>query len=220
MALHRLRIEQTVYYTVQEPGFPKETPPDLLLVLHGYGQQSEKYIRTFAGLKTRNLLVVAPQAPHQFYMKIHPKIVGCTWLTIFERDQSVDDFFKYMQTLFLQLGEEFVFNHNRIFLLGFSQGVSMAYRLLVAERIPVAGLIACSADIPPDVLPDLPKLNRTPVLITHGNEDSIVSRTEADRAERELARLHFNVEKYIFPGGHSIPVSVAEQIYRWCQKTG
>ncbi|MCA9730564.1 hypothetical protein KC799_00445 [candidate division KSB1 bacterium] len=216
MALRTLRIEQTVYYAVQEPDSPVENEVDLLLVLHGYGQQADKFIQTFAPLKQRNLIVVAPQAPNQFYLKLHPKIIGSTWLTSFERDQAISDFHDYMQRLFVRLQEEMKFNVQRIFMLGFSQGVSMAYRLLVSQRIPVAGLIACSADIPPDVVEQLENFDHVPILLVHGNDDSIVPRTECDKAEKMLRSKGFQTEKFTFPGGHVIPNFVVEKVYTWC----
>ncbi len=216
MAIRRLKIEKTAYYAQQEPEYPKDDPPDLLIALHGYGQLAEKFLQTFTPLKNRNITVVAPQASNQFYVKLTPKIIGSTWLTQFERDQAIEDFLNYMQRLFANLQSEISFNPQAVFLLGFSQGVSMAYRLLCAKRIPVAGLVACSADIPGDVLQHLPGLRQTPILITHGNDDSIVPRTAAEAALRELRKQQFNVEKYSYPGGHVIPSFVVEKIFNWC----
>ncbi|KAA3657312.1 MAG: hypothetical protein DWQ10_13600 [Calditrichaeota bacterium] len=218
VAIRHLRIEKTAYYALQEPAFPTAEMPDLLLVLHGYGQQAEKFLHTFAPLQKRNLVVVAPQASNQFYLKLHPKIIGSTWLTSFERDQAIEDFVDYMAQLYTCLKSEVRFNTGRVFVLGFSQGVSMAYRLLVAQRIPVSGLIACSADLPPDVVPHLDAIVHTPVLLVHGNDDSIVPREESDKAEHVLHSKKIVVEKYLFPGGHAIPGFVVEKVYDWCKK--
>ena len=182
MAIHHLKIEKTAYYSLQEPAFRRQETPPLLLALHGYGQLAEKFLQTFAPLKNRNLTIVAPQAPNQFYLKLVPKIIGSTWLTKFERDTAIADFLAYMHTLLAHLQAEIDFNPQAVFLLGFSQGVSMAYRLLCANLFPVAGLIACSADIPADVLPKLSAFTKTPVLITHGDDDSIVTRAAAESA--------------------------------------
>ena len=215
MSLHHLPVQQSAYFAVQEPDFPQETAPDLLLALHGYGQMAEKFLATFGRLRNRNLLIIAPQAPHQFYVKLQPKIVGCTWLTQFERDRSIEEFLGHMTTLFEHVQNQLRFAPRRVVVLGFSQGVSMAYRLLCSQRLPLAGLIACGGDLPPDVLDNLSAVNHTPILLAHGNDDSIVPRREADNAEKILQAKGFVVDKYVFPGGHAIPYFVSDKIIEW-----
>ncbi len=208
------KIDLTVDLAIQRTN-ESEQAPSLLLALHGFGQSCEKFIRVFQPMTGRNIVVAAPQAPHQFYVKTAPKIVGFTWLTKYERDRSVEDFVNYMTKTISAVENECGASFENIFLLGFSQGVSMAYRLAVSGKITPKGLIACGADLPPDVRPKLRTVKKFPVLLTHGLEDALVPLHKAEEAEDILKENGFFVEKHLFPGGHEIPRSVVNKVGDW-----
>lgn len=213
--LESLVIEQAVDFAVLPPYSTINEETILLVVLHGYGQNCERFIRVFEPLQHRNILVVAPQAPHQFYVKMNPKIVGFTWLTQYQRDRSIDEFVNYMQRLLGRIVEMHSCNRERVFFLGFSQGVSMAYRAAVSGKLPVAGVIACGADLPPDVSKKLSHAQRFPVYIAHGIEDTVVPLEKARQAQATLRANNFQVEPFFFPGGHEIPGEVVEKFANW-----
>jgi predicted esterase len=213
--LESLAIEQTVDFAVLSPNFAIDEKTNLLVVLHGYGQSCTRFIRVFEPLQRKNILVVAPQAPHQFYVKMNPKIVGFTWLTQYKRDRSIDEFVNYMQRLLGRIIEMHSCHRGRVFFLGFSQGVSMAYRAAISGQLSVAGVIACGADLPPDVSEKLPYVERFPVFLGHGVEDTVVPLEKARQAEATLRANDFQVETFFFPGGHEIPVEVVEKIADW-----
>ena len=103
------------------------------------------------------MIVVAPQAPSQFYFRYEPKrLVGFSWLTMFEKENSINDFIGNMRLVLDRVPEQHPYNRDRVFVLGFSQGVSMAYRFAVRGGVHPAGVIACCADLPPDVAQVLP----------------------------------------------------------------
>ncbi len=211
----RLVIRHSVYYAL--------TPASgdtLLLALHGYGQTCERFLQVLQPLSAEGITVLAPQAPNAFYVKMRTRTVGFTWLTRFERDRAIEDFFDYMDQVIAVAGEQRETPFRRIFLLGFSQGVSMAWRYALSGRLQPAGLIACGADLPPDVQPALQSAAAFPVLLAHGNADSIVPVEKTHAAERELRRLGFAPEKFLFPGGHEIPLSLLHHIADWIRRCG
>lgn len=213
-----LVIEQTVDYAIQLPDHPPDGETTLLIVLHGYGQTCEKFIKVFAPLRQEKILTVAPQAPHPFYVKLTPKIVGFSWLTLYQRDRAVGDFIGYMRRLIRCICSDFAFKPAQVYFLGFSQGVSMAYRFAVGSDTPPGGVIACGADLPPDVAEKLPQSPKFRVLIAHGIEDTIVPIEKAHAARQELLRQRFPVEQFIFPGGHEIPAEAVKKIGEWIQR--
>ena len=210
----RLSITLSVYYSLLQP--EGASPPDtVLMALHGFGQRCDHFIQLFEPLRTKDILVVAPQAPHPFYLKMNPKTVGFTWLTQYERDQAIRDFIGYMDRLLEELQRSEKIRPHRLFFLGFSQGVSMAYRYAVHGRYPVSGLIACGADLPPDVAERLPHIQPFPVLLIHGLEDAVVPLSKCLEAERILTRYRYPVETFHFQGGHKIPGEGIALIGRW-----
>ena len=212
--VERMTIEHSVYYATLEPRGDAENPP-LLIALHGFAQRCNRFIAWFDALRDHGVLVVAPQGQHQFYLDIASKKVGFNWLTVYERDQSIADFIGYMRRLIERIGKTRTFDPERVFILGFSQGVSMAYRFAVSDGFRPAGLIACCADLPADVAAKLPATKPFPVLLQHGQDDPMAPPAKGDEAEAILRDHGFPVERHVYPAGHEIPAEAIERIAKF-----
>ncbi|MEK7729645.1 MAG: dienelactone hydrolase family protein [candidate division KSB1 bacterium] len=199
----KLSMAHSVYYAVAAP--ETEAPAPLLLVLHGFGQVAAEFIKIFEPLVQRGILVAAPQAPHQFYRSLADRTVGFSWLTRYERDQSIQDFAGYMEKFYDLVRRERRVDTQRVFVLGFSQGVSMAYRMWAHSRVPLAGGIACGGDLPPDIGERLSALSPLRVLLVHGRHDQIVPLRKAHEAQTQLENAGMPVELFEFEGQHLIP---------------
>ncbi|NUO82289.1 dienelactone hydrolase family protein [candidate division KSB1 bacterium] len=206
----KMQIDHTVYYALSAPA--TETPAPLLFVLHGFGQVAAEFIKVFEPLVQRGIVVAAPQAPHQFYKSLVERSVGFSWLTRYEREQSIQDFAAYMEKFFAHVQREHRIDTNHVFVLGFSQGVSMAYRMWAHSRVPLAGLIACGGDLPPDIAESLRRLPARRVLLVHGRRDQIVPMHKAHEAQAQLSAAGLPVELFEFEGGHLIPPEAMLQI--------
>lgn len=206
----KLHINHTVYYAVSAP--KTETPTPLLIVLHGFGQVAADFIKIFEPLVQRGILVAAPQAPHQFYKSLAERSVGFSWLTRYERDQSIQDFAAYMEKFYALIQSELRVEARRVFVLGFSQGVSMAYRMYAHSRVPVSGIIACGGDLPPDIAENLRALSPLRVLLVHGRRDQIVPLRKAHEAHTQLTAAKLPVELFEFEGEHFIPSAAMPRI--------
>lgn len=218
-ALQRLAIEATAYYTVNESPEGFSAPPALLVALHGWGQQAKHFARIFRPLRKENILVVAPQAPNQFYLDWHTKKVGFSWLTVYEKDQSIRDLNNALLKLLDTLQARYHYDPNKIFLLGFSQGSSIAYRFAVSHKVPIAGMISCCADLPPDVATALPNVTAFPVLLGYAEKDALVPRTKVEKAEGILRAANFDCEVYPYPGEHKVSTDFVEKLGRWIAGT-
>lgn len=201
-------------YAVQSPETGDGAMP-LVIALHGWGQSCRGFVRRLAILADRGFLLAVPQAPHPLYVSTEPKKVGFSWLTLYERDRAVDEFLDYMDLLIAQLRADYVLDESRIFLLGFSQGVSMAHRLAVSGRIPVAGLVAWAADLPPDVAEKLPGRDPYPVLLVHAGDDPMVPYAKSDEAAATLAKHDFAVDRIAYTGGHIIAPEPLARVADW-----
>jgi phospholipase/carboxylesterase len=213
--LDRLPIETTAYYTVNRApeGFSK--PPSLLLVLHGWGQDCRSFARVFRKLRNANVLVVAQQAPHLLYLDSSRKKVGFSWLTRYEKFQSINDLNAYFERLLAALQDKYVYDSKEIYLLGFSQGSSIAYRFAVSGRVPVAGVISCCADLPPDVAEVLPSTTPFPVLLGYAEEDAMVNPNLSRDAEAKLRNGGFACEVYPYPGSHRVSSEFVTRLGDW-----
>jgi predicted esterase len=207
----KMQMAHTVYYAVHAPE-ANGGPHPVLIVLHGFGQRADEFIQVFEKLPARGILVAAPQAPHHFYPNFPSRDVGFSWLTRYERDQSVADFIGYMRQFVELLKIQHVADLAKLYVLGFSQGVSMAYRFWVHQAAPVRGIIAVSSDLPPDVVERLNDVPPTQVSIFHGREDQIVPIAKSREAATILRAHAIPVELIKFDGGHYIPSPAVERI--------
>ncbi len=215
-ALYRIPIEYSAYYAVQEAVGSHSSPPALLIAMHGYGQSCKRFIQNFSALADRNFLVIAPQAINHFYWERGK--VGFAWLTRFMRDQTLSDTFDYFERVLRAVDRDFDFDPERVFLMGFSNGAAMAFRLGTSGLVKPAGIVVCCGDLPADVAERLPDLERFPVLIAHGKEDPMVSIDKAREAEAALRSNGFETETLFFDGGHEMRPAEMDRILNWLQE--
>ena len=212
--LRSMTIELSVEYAVARPTAPDASTP-LLLLLHGWGQTCRSIHRRFGALRERGILLIAPQAPHPFYVSMEPKKVGFSWLTQYERDRAIEEFRAYMRRLLEHLAHEEQYDPQRVFIAGYSQGVSMAYRLAVSDVIQPRGFVACNADLPPDVAAMLPHVPPFPILLVHGQNDPLVPTSKSEEALETLTKHGFAVDRWLHDGGHEIPPTAASHVGDW-----
>lgn len=215
--LRTVAFESTAYYAIQYPDHGLDAETRGLVVLHGWGQSSRSFLRKFAALKQQNTLVIAPQAPHQFYLDMATRKVGFGWLTAFDRDNGITTAVAALDSILHQVEVETGKPLNPFF-LGFSQGVSMAWRYALYGAHSVSGLIACGGDLPPDVEEALPGRGRLPVMLVHGKGDTIVPFSKSEAAETALRSIGIPPETLYFPGGHDLPAALLERLPGWMKE--
>jgi len=92
---------------------------------------------------------------------------------------------------------------QRVVLVGFSQGSIMALDAVASGRWPLAAVVAFSGRLS-SPLPLSPSPG-VPVLLIHGEQDSVINSLETKRAAATLRTLGVTVQDIILPGlGHSL----------------
>ena len=211
-----LRVEHTVYYTVLEPEPSDAGPPALLLALHGYGMACKSFIRNFGWLRERNILVVAPQGPSQFRWEESGGI-GFGWLTEHKPQQTIEDQMSYMRTLFEKIRADYKFDEERVFTLGFSQGVPVAYRVAASDIVKVKGVVSCAGKLPEDIIQRMGTFEEFPVLLIHGRGDESVPIEEAEQADEILSDGGFEINTHYFDGYHDLPPDQVDVVVKWIE---
>jgi predicted esterase len=209
------QISFTTYYATQEPGQSGVGKPPLLLALHGWGQNARRFLRDFRCLKDEPLFIAAPQGPHQFYLDTPDRKVGFNWLTRYDKASAIRDTNAYLARLLEHLQDECPYDPQRIYLMGFSQGVSMAWRFAVSGLVKPAGMVACCADLASDVAARLPETQPFPVYLAYGKEDPLVPADKMDEAIHALRDAGFPCKQDIFDGGHELPEPLLERVAYW-----
>ena len=213
---HHLGTTRTArYYTL---GPSARAARETWFVLHGYGQLAGRFLRAFEPLDDGTRCLVAPEGLSRFYLesgtggRAHDK-VGATWMTREDRLAEIEDYVRYLDTVFAEILRERG-SAGSVCVLGFSQGTATAARWLAQGTARADRLILYGGEVPPDL--DLAvaraRWERTALMLVAGSEDpyitpKVLARDEARLREHGIAH---RVER--FEGGHEIRGDVLRRI--------
>lgn len=188
------------------------TVDTIWLVLHGYGQLSEYFIRNFTSIQKPGTYIIAPEALSRFYLQGFSGRVGASWMTKEAREDDIGDYIYYLDKIFEELATKVDLSAVKINLLGFSQGAPTLYRWVIHTRIKINKLIFWSGIFPPDMntdgMPVTPEklkdiFNRKEVYIIYGNSDQFL-KEEHQGQLKQWSSLFPNLQILLFDGGHHI----------------
>ena len=177
----------------------------LLIVLHGYGQLAEHFIRKFHQLP-ENYYIVAPEAMHHFYLNGSSGRVGASWMTKEDRINNIADNNEYLNNLvdFLQKEKQF----SELLVLGFSQGGATAARWN-AQRKDIDQLILWASVFPPD-LEESSFSNSKNGTFVIGKHDEFYDAAAQDKEINKYRSLSFKIVEY--DGKHDIDVETLKNL--------
>jgi len=183
--------------------FSKDTK-NVWLVFHGLGYLSRYFIRYFSGLNAEENYIIALQAPSKYYQGTDFKHVGASWLTKENTIQETENVLAYIDSVW---DKEAHNDKNKLIVLGYSQGVSVAARWLSSREIQCDHLILHSGGIPVELKPtDFQYLsNSTKVTYLYGDQDPYI--TEARKTEEHLKGDKLfgdRLEVQVFKGVHEV----------------
>lgn len=203
----------------QQLGELSPATTQLWLVLHGYGQLAEYFIRHFAPLYAADpagTVIVAPEGLSRFYLSGTSGRVGASWMTRADRLAEIDDQATYLNTLLGHLRTACLPN-VRLTVLAFSQGTATASRWLtqVAPAWRPDQLVLWAGDFPADI--DAPAAQRLlkglPVALVGGDQDQYVSPAQLLAQANTLRQLGAQVSTHSFAGGHTLSAEVLHQLH-------
>jgi predicted esterase len=183
MSVEYLAIETPTHgrVVIARPSVPSTTT---LVAFHGYGQGAEELMSEMKRIPGHEALtLISVQALHRFYARGDERIVA-SWMTRQDRDHAIVDNLEYVDRAIDHAAPA----DGRLCVLGFSQGVAMAYRAGVRGRRRVDGIIAVGGDVPPDVK-DVPADRWSKVLIAAGATDHWYTPDKVT-ADAEFLRSH------------------------------
>ncbi|HUR82915.1 MAG TPA: alpha/beta hydrolase [Thermoanaerobaculia bacterium] len=173
----------------------------MVIMIHGRGADMNDLADLAPLLDTpTGARFVFPNAPKPF--EAYPGMsFGWTWFEGWPPEQSS---VSESREVLLQFLDEITAEYptSSLIISGFSQGAMMS--LDVGLRRDAAAIIAMSGGLYDHDLPDLSARRQTPVLISHGAIDEVVSVNYARRARAVLEAAGFDVEYHEYPMGHQV----------------
>ena len=178
---------------------------EVWIVLHGYGQLVQFFIRKFKILKEYNITVIAPEAQSRFYNEGFKGRVGATWMTSEERETDIADYTKYLNSVYKKYG----LKTKKVTLLGFSQGGATAGRWYSSNSELFKRLILWSSVFPPDF--KLEKFDLSYCDIVMGDNDPFMNKNSFNQLEK-LISDNKKIALHTFDGGHDIDSSTLKKL--------
>ena len=181
-----------------------KNPTKAIIGLHGWTGDEHSLRPVAIGVNLRNAKWYFPRAP---YPTDHS--VGYSWFSgSDEKGWEYKATFNLMNSLLDRIQAE-GFPPGKIYIVGFSQGASLAleYALRLPYTlggiVPIAGFIKFPEKLKRSVT--LPGRS-SPTLIMHGNQDTIVKPEAGHNTLRFLQELGNPVRLETYPAKHKIPV--------------
>jgi predicted esterase len=172
----------------------------LLVGFHGYGEMAEDEMKRLVEIPgSDRWTIVSIEGLHQFYRRRTNEVVA-SWMTRQNRDLAIADNIAYVSHVIRRVSEECSAGPPLV-LAGFSQGVAMAFRSAAALDRPIAAVIACGGDVPPEL--DAAALSRiNAALIGRGVRDDWYTAEKLASDEQRLRAAGVSVETLVLDAAH------------------
>jgi phospholipase/carboxylesterase len=189
-----------------------ERPP-LLVLTHGVGANERQMAQLAPALDPR-FVVVSVRSP----LTLGPNAYGWFHVTFTPQGpviaaEEAEAGWRLLARFVDEAVAAYGADPRRVFLGGFSQGAIMALATLLTAPERVAGAVAMSGRLLPEVLPHAApneSLRGKPVLVVHGEADEKLGVHLARWAREQLTRFPIDLAYRELPMGHAVtPESVA-----------
>ena len=183
-----------------------EGATDVWFVCHGYGQLASRFLERFRVLESEGRCIVAPEGLSRYYLTENAteRRVGASWMTREDRLHEIDDYVRYLDTLYAQV----VPATARVTALGFSQGTATVCRWAAFGVARIDRLMVWGGEVPPDLdLGDArvsARLRGLRLTLVYGTKDQFFTPKIVAGTESRLKEHKVDYERTQFDGGHEI----------------
>jgi phospholipase/carboxylesterase len=197
-------------------GYEPNYPYPLLVFLHGHGSSEEQILRLAPRLSRRNYICIGLRGPHAVTSR-RTGAVSYTWGPNTDPDGGMED---YVLRSIEQTRRLYHVHSERIYLAGFREGATLAYRLgmLYPERF--AGIISLNGLLARRGGPllRLPEVRKLRVLIGHGIANALVPLALAMQDFRLLYTAGLDIRVHTYPTNHRIHPHMLRDVDRWIMR--
>ncbi len=208
---HHIQTTRTARY--HSLGSLESEISEVWYVLHGYGQRAEDFLKNFLPIANESILVIAPEALSRFYVKGFAGDVGASWMTREDRMSEIQDYVRYLDNLYAEVGFMLKKPPQKIIALGFSQGSPAVLRWQSEGNSPVNEIVVWSGDVPRDLAFAKFKSNteKSRKWLVNSPNDEFISKEIYTESQNLFLNNEIPFVTMNFDGGHKIPdVSLKE----------
>lgn len=198
------------YFTA---GTLDENTRQVWIVIHGYGQLAQYFLKKFETLTEHHIFLIAPEGLSRFYLSELTNAgradnrVGATWMTRENRLMDIDNYLRYLDAV---VAKELAHTNLPITLLGFSQGCATACRWATHGHLRFDRLILWAGIFPPDM--DFQEGHRVlegkKLYMVVGNQDPYLTAERMNEFDELSEKLAITPKKVVFEGKHELNETV------------
>lgn len=199
---HHIAVTKTARYLTL--GELSDQTEEIWIVIHGFAQLAEGFIRDFAALDNGKRYIVAPEALNRFYLKAGKPEVGATWMTKEERESEMKDYVVYLNTLYDALS---IADYKaKIVVLGFSQGVATMSRWIYKNQRRIDTLIFYAGEIANELqnAESIATFDQSKKYFVCGDQDQFINELNMPKVKSLLTTFEF----ISFEGKHEMKAEV------------
>lgn len=213
----QIQVPKTArYFTSQSPHAGVK---EVWIVLHGYGQLAEFFLRKFQPIFRPDVLVVAPEGLHRYYREGYSGRVGASWMTKESRTSDIADYVGFLTAVYDEVKAQVGTATFRV--IGFSQGAATGARWLAETEVDVAQYVVWAGSIPKDV--DLVRgrnrLNATHMQVWMGDQDEFITEDHILSGKAWIEQAGLKHELHRYAGGHNILPDVLLEVAAQARKS-
>jgi phospholipase/carboxylesterase len=194
-------------------GYEPNYPYPLLVFLHGHASSEEQILSLAPRLSRRNYVCIGLRGPHPVDSRSHQG-PAYSWGLDGQNDTQVEE---YIFRAIEQTRRKYHVHSERIYLAGFCEGATLAYRLGLLFPDRFAGIICLNGCMPRHGGPllRLPDVRQLRVLIGHGIANAVVPLSLARSDFRLFYTAGLSVRMYTYAATHRIHPHMLRDINRW-----
>ncbi len=208
-----------LYYDLYVPDAEAAGARPLLIALHGYEGNKQSMMGLAQKINSSDFIIASVQGPNGFFVRSEsepnkPKI-GFGWMMQYKAEETIRLHHQTLLSVIEEAAGDHAIDRGAIFLLAFSQSVSLNYRFAFTHPGLVRGVIAVCGGIPGDWDQDKYHESDTDVLIIAGETDEFYPLERTRTFKEAMARRARSVEYRSFPAGHVFPRESLAIIDEW-----
>ncbi len=194
-------------------GYEPNYPYPLLVFLHGHAGCEEQILELAPRLSRRNFICIGLRGPQPAIAR-NGNRVGFTWDPNGLCDAYVED---YVFRAVEQTRRDYHVHSERIYLAGFCEGATPAYRLGLRHPKKFGGVIALNGTMPRRQGPlfHLPQVRNFRIFIGHGIANARAPLSIARRDFLALYTAGTAVEMHTYPATHRLHPDMLRDVNRW-----
>ena len=190
----------------------------LVVALHGFGANPEIMLQLTTRMFGATAAIAALQGPNQFFLGEKNREVGYGWITNRDPAESIRLHRDMVLRVLEEAGGELGIPPERRLLAGFSQAVSLNYRLAATCPEAVRGVVAICGGLPSDWESGDYRPVEAALLHIARREDEYYAPAVTEQYAARLQLRASDVEFQMLDGGHTMPSGGSRIVEPWVRR--